>query len=250
MAAPDELREYKEFLVPYGGGYLRNTMWTSPTTCSYCAGISANPDYRDCYPCNWTYQPSPETSDKRGFVSYGWDHSQSAHVMYGCKEAVPNRQAYRLVSIMLFYALHEHLHCSADPVHGPPTAWATVPSLRDRGHPQALHTIASGLLRNMPEATLTRSDDVREPQSLRSENFTVRADVRGQHIVLIDDTWTTGGHAESAVAALKRAGATRVTLLILARWLDPGRGNTDAFMKHELTWDFDPDRCPLGAACR
>jgi len=127
--------------------------------------------------------------------------------------------------------------------------WATVPSLRDRGHPQALHTISTGLLRNMPEAVLTKSDDVRDPRSYRPENFTVRTDVRNWHVLLIDDTWTTGSHAESAAAALKRAGAAAVTLLVLARWLDPGRGNTGAFMREELTEDFDPDRCPFGPTC-
>jgi hypothetical protein len=246
MASAHELLEYKQFLVAYGGGYLRNTLRDSGYTCSYCTGIPGNPDFASCYQCGNKYAYSSETSDLRGFVSYGWDNSQSATVMYGYKDAISNRQAQRLVTVMLFYALHEHLACASEPPNGPPTMWATVPSLRQRGHPQVLHTMTASLLRNMPEAQMAPSTDVSSPRSLRPENFAVASPVIGMHVLLIDDTWTTGGHAESAAAALKRAGAARVTLLVLARWLDPRRGRTDEFIATELTNDFDPDTCPFG----
>ena len=246
MASAQELLEYKGFLVAYGGGYLRNTLWDSGYTCAYCTGIPGNPDFHSCYQCGNEYAPSSETSDLRGFVSYGWDNSQSATVMYGYKDAVGNRQAQRVVNVLLFYALHEHLACTTHPQYGQPTMWAAVPSLRQRGHPQVLHTMTASLLRNMPEAQMAPSEDVRSPRSFRPENFAVASLVTGQHVVLIDDTWTTGGHAESAAAALKRAGAARVTMLVLARWLDPRRGNTEEFIKTKLTRDFDPDLCPFG----
>ena len=105
--------------------------------------------------------------------------------------------------------------------------------------------MTAGLLRNMPEAGITAATDVRDPRSFRPENFVVANQVAGQHVLLIDDTWTTGGHAESTAAALKRAGAARVTLLVLARWLDSRRGRTEEFVKTELTQDFDPDVCPF-----
>lgn len=248
MASGEELSHYKDFLVAYGGGYLRNTLWNSPMTCTYCTGVPGNPSFPTCYQCGHLYTPSEEASDLRGFVSYGWNNSQSSRVMYGYKEAVPNRQAQRLVNVMLFYALHEHIQCSAHFRHGPPAMWATVPSLRARGHPQALHTMAARLLRNLPEAATLPSKRVDEPRSFRPDNFEVASDVRDQHVLLIDDTWTTGSHAESTAAALKRAGASRVSLLVLARWLDLGRGVTDQFVKTELTSDFDPDQCPFGRA--
>lgn len=246
MASAHELLEYKRFLVAYGGGYLRNTLWDSDYTCNYCTGIPGNPDFRSCYQCGNEYAHDSETSDLRGFVSYGWDNSQSATVMYGYKDAVGNRQAQRLVNVMLFYALREHLGCATDPQYGQPAMWATVPSLRQRGHPQVLHTMTASLLRNMPEAQMSPSTDVRSPRSLRPENFVVASSVVGVHVLLVDDTWTSGGHAESAAVALKRAGAARVTLLVLARWLDPRRGRTEKFISAELTQDFDPDLCPFG----
>lgn len=48
----------------------------------------------------------------------------------------------------------------------------------------------------------------------------------GQAVLLVDDTWTTGWHAQLAAAALKRAGAECVAVLVLGRHvrrLPPGR---------------------------
>lgn len=245
MATAQELQEYKRFVVAYGGGYLRNARWSSQSTCDYCAGVPGNPDFDRCYQCAQIYSYSADTSDLRGFVFYGWDGGQSATVMYGYKARVPNRQAYRVVNVMLFYALHEHMKCAADQYGVQPSMWATVPSLKQRGHPQALHTMAAGLLRNMPEANMQASATVQSPRDFRPENFAVTSAVSGQHVLLLDDTWVSGGHAESAAAALKRAGAARVTILVLARWLIPQRGETSDFIKNELTQVFDPDLCPF-----
>ena len=43
-------------------------------------------------------------------------------------------------------------------------------------------------------------------------------------MLLIDDTWTSGGHAQSAALALRQAGATRISALIVARWLTDDLG--------------------------
>ena len=69
--------------------------------------------------------------------------------------------------------------------------------------------------------------------------------VRGLHVLLIDDTWTSGGHAESAAAALSARAPRRSALLVLARWLDLRRGRTEEFVRTELSLDFDPDICPF-----
>lgn len=248
MASAEDLQHLRSYLVSYGGGYLRNTLWDSRRTCSYCAGVPANPQFTTCYPCGKVY-PWVEASDARGFVSYGWDRSQSARVMYGYKDATPNWQARRLVQILLYYALHEHLRCASHPQHGEPNSWAVVPSLRGRTHAQVLHQLASSLLRDTPEIQMSPSSQVVDPRTFRPENFAVLSNVGSRHVVLIDDTWTSGSHAESAAAALKRAGADRVTVLVLARWLDLSRGDTDEFVRSELTRDFDPDLCPFGQPC-
>ena len=47
--------------------------------------------------------------------------------------------------------------------------------------------------------------------------FTVRADVRGRHMLVVDDVMTSGATLEEVASALKRAGAARVTNLVVAR---------------------------------
>jgi adenine/guanine phosphoribosyltransferase-like PRPP-binding protein len=43
----------------------------------------------------------------------------------------------------------------------------------------------------------------------------------GADVLLLDDTWVSGGSAQSAAAALKLAGARTVALVVLGRHVDP-----------------------------
>jgi hypothetical protein len=45
--------------------------------------------------------------------------------------------------------------------------------------------------------------------------------VGGADVLLVDDTWVSGGSAQSAAAALKLAGAARVAVVVLGRHVDP-----------------------------
>jgi ComF family protein len=47
--------------------------------------------------------------------------------------------------------------------------------------------------------------------------FALRADVRGRHVLVVDDVMTTGSTLDEIAAVLKRAGAARVTNLVVAR---------------------------------
>jgi ComF family protein len=47
--------------------------------------------------------------------------------------------------------------------------------------------------------------------------FTVRADVRGRHMLVVDDVMTSGATLEEIASVLKKAGAARVTNLVVAR---------------------------------
>jgi predicted amidophosphoribosyltransferase len=53
---------------------------------------------------------------------------------------------------------------------------------------------------------------------LQSAFRPIRAEtIRGRHIVLIDDVLTTGATLEVAARTLKRAGAKRVSAIVLAQ---------------------------------
>jgi hypothetical protein len=96
-----------------------------------------------------------------------------------------------------------------------PRAVAVVPSGRGRpaGHPLI------GLVRScvdlplIEEAAHVRGVD---PRWLR-----VDGSVAGADVLVIDDTWVSGGSAQSAAVALKLAGAHRVAIIVLGRHINP-----------------------------
>jgi orotate phosphoribosyltransferase len=45
--------------------------------------------------------------------------------------------------------------------------------------------------------------------------------VRGADLLVVDDTWVSGGSAQSVAAALKLAGARRVAVVVLGRHVNP-----------------------------
>jgi predicted amidophosphoribosyltransferase len=49
----------------------------------------------------------------------------------------------------------------------------------------------------------------------------MKGEVRGRHLLLIDDVMTTGATAGACAAALKRAGAAKVDVLVFALVLEP-----------------------------
>ena len=68
----------------------------------------------------------------------------------------------------------------------------------------------------------------------------------GSNVVLVDDSWATGGNAFSAGAALKRAGAGQVHAVVLGRLLNPAAWKPAAeFIEHGgLGLGFVPARSP------
>jgi ComF family protein len=98
----------------------------------------------------------------------------------------------------------------------------------ERGFNQALEIarrLAHDLALRLVPGTLLRVRDA-PPQHLlalaeRRRNirgaFTVRAEVRARHVIVVDDVMTSGSTLGEIASVLKKAGAARVTNLIVAR---------------------------------
>jgi hypothetical protein len=102
-----------------------------------------------------------------------------------------------------------------------PGAVAVVPSGRGRpgGHPLV------GLVRSCIDVPLVplavapqRAAHARgvDPGWLR-----VEGPVAGVDVLVVDDTWVSGGSAQSAAVALKLAGARRVAIIVIGRHVNP-----------------------------
>jgi orotate phosphoribosyltransferase len=54
--------------------------------------------------------------------------------------------------------------------------------------------------------------------------------VAGADVLVVDDTWVSGGSAQSAAAALKLAGARRVAIVVLGRHVNPADPSSARFL--------------------
>ncbi|MBL7487604.1 hypothetical protein I6A62_05815 [Frankia sp. AgW1.1] len=156
--------------------------------------------------------------------------------------------SYELVSSLLTYAVAAHWDCIATRTGSHPDAWAYVPSLAGRNGQHPLARIASGVLGRIPHVQVTANNYDDDARAFNASHFTAPP-TTASHVLLLDDTWTTGGHLQSASAALKAQGVLRITGLVIARWLDPSWSTTKTFIS-ELAQDFDPTLCPYtGTPC-
>lgn len=217
-------------------------------TCLLCAGIPSG-DFPTCYNCD-SWRHRTDLSDRIGFVTYAVDGTQSATVMYGYKAQQPSEANRRVVQLMHHYGLLRHWACLNGSGNGPLTHWTTVPSLGGRVGPHPLRGLSRPLLgHRLPEVDLRTAAGATRGRDLRPQNFEANVP-DGAHVLLIEDTWVGGGRVQSAAAALKLGGAASVTTVVLARWLDPGRGRTPEFLSTIRGIDFDPDLCPFtGEPC-
>lgn len=106
-----------------------------------------------------------------------------------------------------------------------------VPSTRnDREHP--LQVALERRRPDLPFRTLLRAGPSPTGHNHPSRTgFTATADATGTRIIVVDDVYTTGARAQSAVAALRTAGADVVALIALAR-----RFNLDFAPEVEALW--------------
>ncbi|MGW4275902.1 hypothetical protein ACWEGQ_26925 [Streptomyces seoulensis] len=68
--------------------------------------------------------------------------------------------------------------------------------------------------------------------------------LNGENVLLVDDTWTTGNHAQSAAAALRAAGAGGVAVVVLGRHLNGEYGTTAVHVRQARLRRFSWDVCP------
>lgn len=67
--------------------------------------------------------------------------------------------------------------------------------------------------------------------------------------MVIDDTWASDEFTQSAALALREAGASRVSIMVIARWINPDWSPGHLLKKH-LVGDYDPLICPVtGGLC-
>jgi predicted amidophosphoribosyltransferase len=247
MLDQEAVARLRAALVARAGGYLRNPVRHEHVTCAVCTTPVVG--YERCLQCN-RHRGYAELADKVAFLTYAVAGRQSGYVMRGYKAPRPVDEHVTIVALLILLALSRHSQCPGVLAGAPVTHWATVPSLPAKPGEHPLHRIVSSLPPGR-EVHLVASATAQRPRDVNPEHFSTDAQLgQGSHVLLIDDTWTGGGHAQSAVLALRRAGATHVSLLVVARWIREDFGDNAKFLRELAGRDYDPEICPwTGGAC-
>jgi orotate phosphoribosyltransferase-like protein len=116
-----------------------------------------------------------------------------------------------------------------------PVAAAVVPSGRGRpsGHP------LPGLVRSCTDVPLVRlsvaPEEAAHVRGVDPRWLRVDGPVAGADVLVVDDTWASGGSAQSAAVALKLAGARRVAIIVIGRHVNPDDPRSAQFLYRVMT---------------
>jgi hypothetical protein len=184
---------------------------------------------------------------------------QSYEVFRSYKDSLSaeTREDHAWVVARLFYlGVKLHRPCIAKRLGQNIDRYLTVPSLRGRPgpHPFSQMVIDTGLIDagapRLVAAPTAKSDDRR----VSGDQFLMTpgdVDMTGEHVLILDDSWTTGSHTQSASLTLRGRGTKYVSVMVTSRVLRPGYADNASFIKNRLHGrDYDSRICPVtGGDC-
>jgi hypothetical protein len=173
-----------------------------------------------CYHCSLHAESAPGLlADVVAPAAYAPKGSELARDLWVYKSPRPDsrRAGTNLLALLLVF-LHEQ---------GPgiweragmagPTHACMVPSGRGRPGPHPLQALLARYLGVPWAALVPRAGSDPWGRTLDPGRFRALRRLPGTSVLLLDDTWTSGGSAQSAAVALKRAGARSVAVVVAGR---------------------------------
>lgn len=247
MLDPGSVARLRLAVVALGGGYLRNPVRQDRVTCATC--VTPVDGFDRCFTCN-SHRTHSGLGDAVAFLTYAVAGKESGYVMRGYKARPPVAEHRMMVGLLLILALHEHTQCIATLLRHPVSHWAIVPSLPTRSAEHPLRSLVRGHAQGT-EIMLGAAAQCERPRDVDPAHYSCPEALPARsHVMVIDDTWTSGGHAQSAALALRKAGAAKVSVLVVARWLRAEFANSKQFIDQLADQDYEPGICPwTGGSC-
>jgi predicted amidophosphoribosyltransferase len=190
---------------------------------------------------------SPRCLAAMSAVSYCMSGGQLHHALAGYKR-LPPPSAQRLslvLAAVLARHLNAHEHCLAAAVGT--ESFQLVTSVPTRHGPRdSLETMLKTLVAPIAERyrpMLSTGDTDVPAHRFSARRYRATSGLRGQSVLLIDDTWTTGASAQSAAAALATAGAGPIGALVIGRFINRRWHHNEARLQ-ALARRYDWTRCP------
>ena len=202
---------------------MRNVLPASDGICTTCHTF-IGPTYSTCYQC----QHQANHLDAVVPISYSEHLGQLHTALRGYKDGEPAVQRYARprIAAILWRFLSAHEQCVAnnagvasfDMVTTVPSSSPDQDEKRD-----GLRAIVGWCkpVSDRFERVLLATGAAPPGRAFSRERYRAVRSIGGTRVLLIDDTWTAGGHAQSAAYALQDAGAEAVALVVLGRHLRP-----------------------------
>ena len=219
-----------------------------PGVCAVCRG-PAGPGYARCFQCaQHDLLGRGLLADTVVTVSYAVKGTPLAASLWRYKSwRSPDPAARACLLALLLAFLHDHGRCVWRHAGMPaPGRLAVVPTGCGRPGPHPLLALAAPYLRLPVTGLVIRpGEQGREPNS---DRFISERTGPGASVLLLDDSWVSGASAQSAAAALKRAGARHVAVVTLGRHLDPADERSAPLAARLAPRGYDPDSCAVHLA--
>lgn len=248
-----------ELSAPYEN-HLVPILPVGPGVCQMCHTDILSAVAGDlCYQCSVAARRLAHHPDEIGIIALAADTGQLARELLGYKNAPSAyaRQTFQMRLAALLWrwlATHEECMQRAVGLARPFSVVTTIPSTRpERTGPHPLRTMVGEVVgatsyryRDLLQPRVEEDAERRLPSAGR---FTVSRPVVGsESILLIDDTWTSGANAYSAVQALRAGGAGTVAVLAIGRWFRTSRppdyqGSADSYYERARGRGWDWNRC-------
>ena len=189
--------------------------------CVLCRG-PVRPGFARCYQCaRHDLLGRGALADAVVPISYAVKGTAFADGLWGYKSwPGPSAAARTSMRALLLAFLHDHGACVWRHAGMPaPGRLAVVPTGCGRPGPHPLLALSAPYLRlPVTRLVIRPGEQGRDPNVNR---FYAERTSAGASVLLLEDTWVSGASAQSAAAALKRAGARHVAVVVLGRFIDP-----------------------------
>jgi hypothetical protein len=176
-----------------------------------------------CFVCQSAYGATPGLADLVIPLTYGIQAAQSGFLLRAYKDNSDARVRHQqglVINWLLYLAILVHEGCIGRRVGVAVGCPLEVPSVRGRlgVHPFEMITRQMNATGESPRLAVSQVDTGQRVVSADRFTLDPEADLAGKHVLILDDTWTTGANAQSAVLAARGAGAAAVSVMVVGRW--------------------------------
>ena len=202
--------------------------------CRVCHS-SCGDGFDRCYPCaQAAHLDPPEIIPVTMSVAGGAVHHHLRMYKDSSDAQTRERLAMRLAALLSLF-MEKHAACVGE--------WDVVTCVPSPARVALAPVVAK--LKRFYQRDVSALATTAESQgrTLAADQFTVVEKVDGQRVLLLDDTFTTGAKLFSAVAALRRSGATIVGPVVLGRHVQTSWQPSEEMMTWLGQREWREDRC-------